>query len=234
MPEENKAVFNSSCARGGFFWYDRDMERDKNKQVIGIYNKIAKKYAEAFDNDRSDDRYVDRLLACLGRNGRILDLGCGTGRLAGYMQAKGFEVVGVDLSEKMLEIAKRKHPGIGFILADMRELELEEKSFDAVCLAYSIFHFEKPEAREILKKANVFLRPGGFLFLIVQEGEGEVFENDPLFPEDKIFLSLYSENEMVRIAEDSGFGVVRIERCAPANQDVEFDFNKLIAICRKV
>ncbi|MDP1883885.1 MAG: class I SAM-dependent methyltransferase [Candidatus Moranbacteria bacterium] len=210
------------------------MERDKNKQVIGFYNKIAKEYAETFDSDRSDDRYVDGLLACLNGNSRILDLGCGTGRLAGYMQAKGFEVVGVDLSEKMLEIAKRKHPEMGFILVDMRELELEEKSFDAVCLAYSIFHFEKPEAREILKRANVFLGSGGFLFLIVQEGEGEIFENDPLSPEDKIFLSLYSENELIGIAEDAGFGVVRIERCAQTNQDMEFGFNTLIAIFRKI
>lgn len=210
------------------------MERDKNKKVIDIYNKIAKKYAEAFDDDRSDDRHIDGLLACLDGNGRILDLGCGTGRLAGYMRAKGFEVVGVDLSENMLGIAKKNYPGIGFIRADMREVEFGEGSFDAVCLAYSIFHFEKPEARGILERANAFLKSGGFLFLIVQEGEGEVFESDPLFPEDKIFLSLYSEKEIGGIVREAGFRTVRIERRAPANRDVEFDFNKLVVVCRRV
>src|SRR5438132_10844022 len=72
--------------------------------------------------------------------GRLVDLGCGTGRLCLHFTAKGFECVGVDLSEEMLakarENAATKTSGLSFVTANIVDLsELPDKGFDyAVCL----------------------------------------------------------------------------------------------------
>jgi SAM-dependent methyltransferase len=85
-------------------------------------------------------RFVDALLREFGaRRGRLLELACGTGRHAHAFGELGWEVVGVDYSPDLLELARANAPGARFELADMRELDLGDARFDAVtCLFDSI------------------------------------------------------------------------------------------------
>ncbi|MQA00373.1 MAG: methyltransferase domain-containing protein [Dehalococcoidia bacterium] len=62
---------------------------------------------------------------------RVLELGCGTGRVAAVLAADGLEVTGVDLSPAMLEVARARAPGIRWLEDDMRSLDIGER-FDAV------------------------------------------------------------------------------------------------------
>ncbi len=62
---------------------------------------------------------------------RILEVGCGTGNLTRELVKLGYEVVGVDVSEGMLEVARKKVPGVRFVRADVRDLALGEE-YDAV------------------------------------------------------------------------------------------------------
>src|SRR5918912_932484 len=68
---------------------------------------------------------LDKLvLDQLPRGAAVLDLCCGDGRLAQVLDARGFKVVGVDGSQRMLEFARERCPGIEFIAADARTFEL--------------------------------------------------------------------------------------------------------------
>ena len=82
--------------------------------VIDTYNAIAEKYYKEFYHDFSDTKYIDKFLASLKGN-KILDVGCGIGHLTNYMSEKDFCVVGIDLSDEMLKIVKRKYPDISFV-----------------------------------------------------------------------------------------------------------------------
>ena len=94
--------------------------------VIDTYNAIAEKYYKEFHHDFSDTKYIDKFLASLKGN-KILDVGCGIGHLTNYMSKKDFCVVGIDLSDEMLKIAKRKYPGISFVKMDMRRVSFNQK-----------------------------------------------------------------------------------------------------------
>ena len=79
--------------------------QEKIKSVIDDYNDIAVEYSEEFDDDTSDNKYIDKFLQCL--NGKkILDVGCGTGRDCKYIEQKGYDVIGIDISKEMLKIEK--------------------------------------------------------------------------------------------------------------------------------
>ncbi|MBU1151270.1 class I SAM-dependent methyltransferase [Patescibacteria group bacterium] len=95
-----------------------------------------------------------------GVNGKkVLDVGCGTGRLVGDLLREGAEVYGVDVSEKMVEAAQKKFGRAKFEVADACDLPFENESFDVVVAAFLIVHLKKPE--DFFAEAYRVLRDGG-------------------------------------------------------------------------
>jgi SAM-dependent methyltransferase len=103
------------------------------------------------------------------RSGRLLDLGCGTGRLGRHFAAKGFDCLGVDLSPLMLEAASRSTPPplagrLHWLLANIAEpLPLADHSFDYIACLYSTLGMIRgPEHRAaVLRNIRRLLRPQG-------------------------------------------------------------------------
>lgn len=197
-----------------------------------MYDDIAEEYAHVFDGDTSDNTYLNEFLSSLEPHSRILDLGCGTGRSTAYFHEKGFSVVGVDFSGEMLRIAREKYPNIDFREEDMRDVSFEEGSFEAVSLAYSFFHLEDKDAFKVLEKVRDILTHEGYIFLILQEGEGTVWADEPLKEGEKIFLNLYSESKIRDFLESVGFQIQYVRKKAPDSEKV-LPYNKLIILAKK-
>jgi SAM-dependent methyltransferase len=112
-------------------------------------------------------RLVDPLLddAAVGPGSRTLDLATGPGYVAARAAERGASVVGVDLAEAMISLARRLHPGLDFRRADAHDLPFGEASFDAVVGNFLILHLGRPE-QAVAGFVRV-LRPGGGLALTV-------------------------------------------------------------------
>lgn len=96
--------------------------------------------------------------------GRLLDLGCGTGRLCRHFAAKGYECVGVDLSDEMLTKAREASPGSTFVNANLVELhDLPDASFDYAACLFSTLGMVRGADNRAKVVANAFrlLKPGG-------------------------------------------------------------------------
>src|SRR5262245_52554113 len=85
-------------------------------------------YIERFRNMAADGadldgeaRFVDAMVA---RGARILDAGCGPGRVGGRLHELGHQVVGVDLDPELIEAAEQDHPGPTWLTLDLAELDL--------------------------------------------------------------------------------------------------------------
>lgn len=90
---------------------------------------------------------------------KVLDVGCGTGRTIGDLKKAGAKVVGVDPSEEMLKIAKKKFSDIEMIAGEIENLPCENESFDVVVALFVIAHLKTLDKafREIYR----VLKPGG-------------------------------------------------------------------------
>jgi 2-polyprenyl-3-methyl-5-hydroxy-6-metoxy-1,4-benzoquinol methylase len=93
---------------------------------------------------------------------RILDAGCGPGRLAGALHRRGHDVVGVDVDPKLIEAARADHPGPRFEVADLSSLDLDAEPFDLVVCAGNVMVFLAPDSeRAVLERLRAHTRPGG-------------------------------------------------------------------------
>ncbi len=96
----------------------------------------------------------------------LLDFACGTGELEYRLRNAGISPIGVDISPAMLKVARKKNPGVEFIVGDMISLKLERK-FDIVCCFFdSVNHLRSTdELNRFFGNVAVHLRPGGlFVF----------------------------------------------------------------------
>ena len=134
------------------------------------YTSFAQVYDLFMDNVPYEawGEYLDKLFKEYGiEDGLLLDLGCGTGKLTQYLAEKGYDMIGVDYSYEMLDIAKmRSQESILYLMQDMREFELYgtvRGIYSACdCLNYIL---EEDELRQVFALANNYLDPGGiFVF----------------------------------------------------------------------
>jgi ubiquinone/menaquinone biosynthesis C-methylase UbiE len=112
-----------------------------------------------------------KFLELLPEKGRILDVGCGPGQDSEYFASIGFQITGVDLSERFVAIAKERVPSANFEKADMRRLTFPDEYFDGIWASFSFLHIPQEDAEATLKGLIRVLKPGGPLFLAVHTSE---------------------------------------------------------------
>jgi 2-polyprenyl-3-methyl-5-hydroxy-6-metoxy-1,4-benzoquinol methylase len=117
---------------------------------------------------REFDIVLDLMRRHVRPTGTVLDLGCGPGWTSEFLARAGYDVTGVDISERMIEIARdrceRNGVSATFVVGDMEDLMLGEQQFDSVLLYDSLHHC--PNYIEVLHRAYEHLRPEGYLVLL--------------------------------------------------------------------
>ncbi|EEB73756.1 class I SAM-dependent methyltransferase [Thermococcus sp. AM4] len=136
------------------------------------YYSTFKAYSDLYSEEyrRRIETLEPLLLKFMPKRGRVLDLACGVGGFSFLLEDHGFEVVGVDSSELMLErareYAKEKRSRVQFVKADAQELPFENDSFDYVLfIGDSVVHFSPTELNRVFKEIRRVLRPGGRLIM---------------------------------------------------------------------
>lgn len=105
-------------------------------------------------------------------HGTVLDVGCGTGRLAPLLSSAGLEYRGIDLSPGMVEVAGRDHPAHRFEVADVRALSIPDGACGGVVCWYSLMYLA-PAARAVAyQELARVLAPGGHLVVAYKQGDG--------------------------------------------------------------
>lgn len=214
---------------------------------VGPLKKILDLNKRAWDNlaERYDDRsgtlkefsdVFNTFMEKLPEKGRVLDLGCGTGLpYARHLVENGFEVLGVDLSEGMVNVASRNVPGAKFVQLSMSEIPYRDE-FDGVISSFSMLLLSPILFKETASRVHSALLDGGQFYLSLNEPAGvsddpdsEVFVN--IMGQD-MYSRAYSVEEIEGVFQPLSFSLVEFNRDIEVSEEfgeehvIEFLYKK--------
>lgn len=136
------------------------------KQITESNPQHSFNYAQRWDRIAAEgkDIYGEARLvdALLDRKSRILDAGCGQGRIGGYLADRGHSVTGVDVDPYLIDVARDRHPGATWEVADLVEGDLPAGPFDAIISTGNVFTFLAPGTQKAaLERLAPLLAPRG-------------------------------------------------------------------------
>ncbi len=187
-----------------------------NDLVKQSYEKVAKDYVSKRDQFKSL-KYLERFSQLVKQGGAILDVGCGAGLpVDRFLIKKGFSVNGLDISPKMVKLAKRNVPQAFFEVKDMSELNKGEYRVDGIVSFYAIFHIGREQHQDLLKKFASFMPNGGPILVTMGAEEWEGTEEN--FHGEKMFWSFYGKEKNRKLLENAGFKILSDEIDTSGNE----------------
>lgn len=141
------------------------------------YIERFRSMAAAGDDLAGEARFVDALAP---RAGRILDAGCGPGRVGSALAALGHDVVGVDVDPELIAAAEQDHPGPVWLVGDLAELDLPAmgitEGFDLILSVGNVMPFLAPSTRRmVLTCLRAHVRQNGRVVIGFGSGRGYEF-----------------------------------------------------------
>lgn len=115
---------------------------------------------------------IDQFLDMLETGSLILDAGCAFGRDTTYMQSRGYQLKGVDLSAALIERAKKLCSDVDFKVTDVRATGFNENTFDGIWCNATLLHLDDSDVLLALKEFNRIMKPGAILAVSFKKGEG--------------------------------------------------------------
>lgn len=181
--------------------------RKTEEKTLNYYDEHAKEWAEAhhgFDEESFWKDWMEKLHKLLP-NGKVLEIGSGSGKDASNLLRLGYEYIGTDASKGLLEVAKRRSPNGVFKNIRVQDLKdnFNENEFDGFWTAATLLHVPKDEIDQSLQNIHFVVRDGGIGFISVKQGEGESedVETGRLF-------SYYSQDEFTDVLKRNGLEIL--------------------------
>jgi 2-polyprenyl-3-methyl-5-hydroxy-6-metoxy-1,4-benzoquinol methylase len=185
----------------------------KNKQLskeeqetVNWYDKNALSWSEK--HGLNDKRYfqpeLDRFNILLPK-GETLEIGSGYGGDAKYFVSRGYEYIGIDVSQKLIELARLSNPTERFINMSLYELKFKSYQFDGFWTSSTLIHIPKNKIKQVLKNIHTVVKKDGIGFISVMEGNVDMENSRP-----GRYYTLYSQEEFSRILTEMGYEIIEI------------------------
>lgn len=146
----------------------------KIKGIKEFYDDTTELWADEWYNNETLLPFLKKVKEMLKENARVLDLGCNCGYETRRMKLLGLNPVGLDFSEKSIELAKEKNPNIKFVCDDMLNDLSYLGKFDGVIAIASIIHIKEQDLDICFKRIYDILNDNGYLFMVVRAEEGKL------------------------------------------------------------
>jgi SAM-dependent methyltransferase len=168
-----------------------------DRATVGAYDAGA----AAFAKDWHDQPAPVDLHALVKRyfraGGRTADIGCGSGREVAFLAANGFDVIGYDASDALLEQARLRYPRLTFATGALPALTgVPDGAFDSVLCETVIMHLRRPQMLDAVRRMLAVLKPGGILYLSWRVTDGA----DRRDPHGRLYSAF--ESALIREAID--------------------------------
>ena len=202
----------------GFLLYYRTMNTWL-EQTRESYDNIAREYAhnlfEELKGKPLDRALLNRFAEAVKPLGVAVDLGCGPGQIARYLHERGVQVIGVDLSPKMVALAKQLTPTVDFFQGNMLALDVPEHAWGGIAAFYSIVHLPRTQMLDALRELKRVLIPNGIILLAFHRGQEIVHRDDMWDKSVNLDFIFFERTEVENYLRAAGFEILEVSERAP-------------------
>ncbi|WP_243057474.1 DUF480 domain-containing protein [Nocardioides sp. SR21] len=181
----------------------------RDERVRAAYDAVAATYAEALSNELTalpfESWLLDRV-AAHADGGPVVEVGCGPGHVTAHLADAGADALGIDLSPRMVEEARRRYPDGSYEVGDLRKLmrPTTADGWAAVLGWYSLIHLAASELPVAVSGLTRPLAPGGWLVLALHAGS-EVRHVDAWFDQEvELDFVLHEPADVVAVVKAAG------------------------------
>jgi len=177
--------------------------KEYTKKTIKFYDGIAEKYIISGAAIVLKDK-IDKFIKLLPGK-YVLDVACGPGHDTDYLTKRGFNCFGIDLSERMIGLAKKNFKG-KYEVMDFFDLKLGDELFDGMWCSSIFVHIKKNDLPKLLKDSTRVLRVNGIIGIITAAKQKKVRDKS-----DTREYVMYEKKELEGNLEKAGFKILFAE-----------------------
>jgi 2-polyprenyl-3-methyl-5-hydroxy-6-metoxy-1,4-benzoquinol methylase len=166
---------------------------------------MGEKYHQVRDNEKFKSELI-KFIELLPTNGKVLDAGCGVGTpVSQFLAKKGFEVIGVDISKKLVERARENVPEAKFYQKNILTLDFPENHFDGIICVYTLWHIPRDRHSEVIANFHRMLNNKGIL--VVNTGTYGSEGMSSFFGEPMLWSNNHP-SKTLELMKNSGFDIL--------------------------
>jgi len=199
--------------------------KETHREVTAFYDATAQSWADNWYENEKMMPFLERAMSSLPPNPRVIDIGCGAGYESMRLHNLGAQVVGIDLSEKSIAIAKERNPNCDFHVMNLLSINPVLGSFDGAVAIASFVHISEKELPRAFENIANVLCPGGRIFVVFSKGNGKTYG----YIEEKSVVEIngiqhnrhfYWHSPEIMTAAAIAAGYEYIEDCLEGNDDM--------------
>jgi SAM-dependent methyltransferase len=139
---------------------------DMDPETLGVYDAGAEKFAKDWHAQPAPTDLHALVKRFFHPGGRTADVGCGSGREVAFLAAGGYDAIGYDASDALLEQARLRYPRLSFATAVLPDLVgVPDAAFDNVLCETVIMHLRRPQILDAVRRLLAILKANGILYL---------------------------------------------------------------------
>ncbi len=212
----------NSCLRKIFTGKSSVAYMDKTKQAVSVFDKCAQLYQDKYMDVSLYHDTLDTFCESITKqDADILDVACGPGNVTKHLLSKrqGYKILGIDLAQAMLELAKTNNPTATFELRDGREIAIIGKQYDGIVCGFGLPYFSKEEAMQFIADAAKMLVHKGVLYISTMEDDYSKSGLQTGSSGDQVYMHFHEEGYLSAAMEKNGLTITSVQRIKYPNAD---------------
>ncbi len=204
---------------------------DRYKETFETWNKVALLYQDKFmDLDLYNDTYDFFCNSISKENAKILEIGCGPGNITKHLLSKrsDFDILGIDIAPKMIELAKENNPSASFAIMDARQIDEIETKYDGIICGFCLPYLSPTDVQKLITDCYNLLNKNGLIYISFVEGGPNKSDFQVSSSGDRSYFYFHNLDDLEAKLVESNFDELTIFKVEYKKSESEIDVHTIV------